>query len=83
MAMARGAEHLFDDRQGALIERPRSGKVALVLQQGGEIAEARRRVGMLGAERLLTDRQGALIERPSLAASSMASAKVFATVRPS
>ena len=59
-----GAERLLADRQRALVERPRAGKVALVLKQAGEVVEARRRIGMLGAERLLADRQRALVERP-------------------
>ena len=42
------------------IERPRPREVALVLQQDGEVVEARRGVGVLGAERLLADRQRAL-----------------------
>jgi hypothetical protein len=59
-----GAERLLPDRQRALIEWPRPGEVALVPKQGGEVVEARRRIGMLGAERLPPDRQRALIERP-------------------
>ena len=59
-----GAERLLVDRQRALVERPRRRQVALVLQQGGEVVEARRGVGMLGAEHLLADRQRALVERP-------------------
>ena len=39
-----GAEHLFADRQGALVERPRPGKVALGLKQTREVVEARRRM---------------------------------------
>ena len=47
-----GAERLFAYRQRALVERPRRRKVALVLEQDGEVVEARRRIGMLGAEHL-------------------------------
>jgi hypothetical protein len=36
----------------ALEERPRPRKVALVIEQGGKIVEARRGSAMLGAERL-------------------------------
>src|SRR5580658_3114560 len=61
-----GAEHLLADRQRALVERPRARKVALVLEQEGEIVEALRRVGMLGPKHLLADRQRALVERPAL-----------------
>jgi hypothetical protein len=42
--------HLFQDLLG--------------LKQAGEVAKARRRIGMLGAEHLLTDRQRALEKRP-------------------
>ena len=59
-----GAERLFADRQRALEERPRPRKVALGLEQDGEVVEARRRIGMLGAEHLFADRQRALVERP-------------------
>ena len=59
-----GAEHLFAYRQRALEERPRPRKVALSLEQDGEVVEARRRIGMLGAEHLFADRQRALEERP-------------------
>ena len=59
-----GAERLLVDRQRALVEGPRRRQVALVLQQHGEVVEARRRIGMLGAERLLADRQRALEEGP-------------------
>ena len=54
----------FDDRQRAVKERPRSGEIALVLQQACEVFEARRGPGMLGPERLLADRQRAVKERP-------------------
>ena len=59
-----GAERLFAYRQRALEERPRPRKVALVLEQDGEVVEARRRIGMLGAEHLFAYRQRALVERP-------------------
>ncbi len=59
-----GAERFLPDRQGALEQRPRAGKVALRLKQSGEVLEALRGVGMLGAERFLPDRQGALVKRP-------------------
>ena len=36
------AEHLFGDGQGALVERPRSRKVALGLKQGSEVVQAHR-----------------------------------------
>ena len=60
----RGAEHLVVDRQCALQERLGRRKVALVLQQRGEVVETDCRIGMLGAEHLLADRQRALVERP-------------------
>ena len=50
-----GTEHLFADRQRALEERPRPRKVALGLEQEGEVVEAFRRIGMLRAERLFAD----------------------------
>ena len=50
-----GAEYLLADRQRALIERTRIGKVALVLELVGEIAEAHGRAGMLRTEHLLAD----------------------------
>ena len=53
-----GTEHLLVDRQRALEERPRPRKVALGLQQAGEVVEARRRIGMSGRD-LLADRQRA------------------------
>jgi hypothetical protein len=59
-----GAERLLADRQRPLEERPRRRKIALRLQQGGEVVEALRGIGMVGAERPLADRQGALEERP-------------------
>ena len=58
------AEHLLADRQRALEERPRPGKVTLGVEQAGEVVEAPCRIGMLGAERLLADCQRALEERP-------------------
>src|SRR5260370_1038855 len=51
------ADRLLPNRQRALIERPRPGKVALGLKQVGEVVEARRRLGMLGAEDLFADCQ--------------------------
>src|ERR1700674_2147674 len=57
------AERLLADRQCAVVERPRSRKVALSLKQAGEVAEVRRRFGMLGAVHLLVDRQRAVVER--------------------
>jgi hypothetical protein len=54
---------LLADRQRALAERSRRFKIALRIEQAGEVVEARRGIGMVGAERLL-DRQGALVERP-------------------
>ena len=59
-----GAESPLADGQRALVERPRPHNVALVLEQDGEVVEARRGVGMLGAERLFVYRQCALHERP-------------------
>jgi hypothetical protein len=59
-----GPERLLVDRQSALVERPRSGKVALGLKHGGKTLEAQGGPGMLGAERLLADRQRSLVERP-------------------
>jgi hypothetical protein len=53
-----GFEHLLEDCQGALEERPRCRKVAPGLQQDGEVVEVRRRIGMLGTEQLLADRYG-------------------------
>jgi hypothetical protein len=58
-----GAERLFVNRQRALEERPRPGKVALD-EQEGEVVEAVRSNGMLGAKGLFADRQRALQERP-------------------
>jgi hypothetical protein len=43
-----GPERLLEDRQRALVERPRAGEIALDLQQGREVVEARRGRGMLG-----------------------------------
>jgi hypothetical protein len=34
-----GAEHLFDDRQRAFVERPRRREVALGLKHDGEVVE--------------------------------------------
>jgi hypothetical protein len=48
----------------ALKERLGRRKVALSLQQEGEVVEALCRVGMPGAAHLLVDRQRALIKRP-------------------
>jgi hypothetical protein len=42
----------------------RRRQLTLVLQQDGEIVEARRRMGMLGSEHLLADRQRAFKEGP-------------------
>src|SRR5207302_564659 len=58
-----GAERLLVDRLRALVERPRRGEIALVLQQEGEVVEALRGIGVVGAERLLVDRQCAFEER--------------------
>ena len=58
-----GVERLLNDRQRALVERPRAGKVALGLEHVCKISEARRRIGMLGAEHLIVDRQRPLVER--------------------
>ena len=44
-----GAERLFVYRQRALEERPRARKVALGLEQVGEVVEARCSVAMLGS----------------------------------
>jgi hypothetical protein len=41
-----------------------AAQYALEAKQSGQVAEARRRGGMLGAERLLPYRQRALVERP-------------------
>ena len=62
-AVSPASLRLCVDRQRALLERPRCGKLALSPQQSGEVVEARRRIGMLRAERLLVDRQRALVER--------------------
>jgi hypothetical protein len=59
-----GAQRLFVDRQRTLLERPRPRKVALEVEQVGEVFEAWQRIGMLGAERLFADCQCALYERP-------------------
>ena len=50
-----GTEHLLVNRERALKERPRPGKVALILKQRGEVVEAHRRLGMLGAGYLFVD----------------------------
>ena len=50
----------FVNRERALEKQPRAGEIATVLQQKGEIVEARGRIGVLGPERLFADRQGAL-----------------------
>ena len=47
---------LLMDRQGALAERPRPRKVALIVKQQGEGVEGRRRIEMIGVEHLLMDR---------------------------
>jgi|GraSoiStandDraft_29_1057270.scaffolds.fasta_scaffold676475_2 hypothetical protein len=59
-----GAERLFCYCQRALVELPRSAKVALLMHQQGEVVEARPRVRMLGTECLFGERQCALQERP-------------------
>src|SRR5262249_3197991 len=59
-----GAEHLLIDSQRALIERPRCCKVALVLKQVGEVAEAAHRIGMFRAEDPFADGQRALYGPP-------------------
>ena len=51
-----GTERLLSDRQRALQERPRPGRVALGLKQEGEKVEAPRRIGMLGTENLFANR---------------------------
>jgi hypothetical protein len=43
-----GAEHIFLYRQSALVEQLGTCKFALGLEQGSEVVEARRRLGMLG-----------------------------------
>ena len=57
-----GAERLFCYCQRALVELPRSAKVALLMHQQGEVVEGRRRTAMLGTERLFGDRQCALLQ---------------------
>ena len=57
-------QHLFADCQSALMQRPCTGEVTLRLKQGGKVAEAPCRIGMVRAERLFADCQSALVERP-------------------
>jgi hypothetical protein len=67
-----GAEHFLADRQRALYERPRSGKVPLAVKLISEVIEARCRIGVLGADRLIVDRQleSLLAQRHALIASA-------------
>ena len=53
----------LENRQRALIKRPRGGEVTLGTQQTREGIEAYRRLGMLGSEGLLINRQRALSKR--------------------
>jgi hypothetical protein len=50
-----GVESLFADRQRTLEEWPRLCQVALVMQQPGEVTEAKLRDGMLRTKRFLAD----------------------------
>src|SRR5262249_35955072 len=59
-------------RQRALGERSRPRKVALALQQDGEVVEAFRRLRVLGAEHLFADCQGIAKKRRGLGVSCAA-----------
>jgi hypothetical protein len=48
-----GAECLLSYRQCALLERPRPGNVALIVEQAGEVIEAQRSFRRLGCRDLL------------------------------
>ena len=63
VAMLR-AERLFADGQRALAERPSPCIIALLVKQGGEVVETRRRPRMFGAERVFANGQRALVEWP-------------------
>jgi hypothetical protein len=50
------------DRKGALEEGAGAVQIALVAHDGGEVAEARRGVGVVSAQRRLADGEGLLVE---------------------
>src|SRR5207245_753579 len=60
-----GAERLFPNRQGALVERLGFGIVAFLPIELRQIVEAVRNIRMVGAQRLVADRQRAFVERLS------------------
>jgi hypothetical protein len=77
-----GAKHLFADRQRALGERLRLRKLALGVQQVGEVIEDQWRIGMLRTECPLANRKRALVERPRSLNIALRGERVGEVVKP-